>query len=83
MDDKLVAAMGSSDESVERDARELIVLELHREGVVSMGKSAELLEMPLLDYIRFSGQRGIPVFDMTLEEWDEERARVDAWIAKK
>lgn len=60
LDDNLIAVMGSADRPIDRLARELIVLELNREGVISKGKAAELLDMPLLEYIQWSGQRGVP-----------------------
>ncbi len=77
LDEKFVAAMGSSDEPVDRHARQLIALELHREGAISAGKAAELLEMPLLDYIRFSRQRGVPYLEWDQEDWETEKLAIE------
>lgn len=77
LDDSLVAVMGSADRPIGRLARELIVLELNREGVISKGKVAELLDMPLLDYIRWSGKRGVPYLDWDAEDWEQERNAIE------
>ncbi len=44
------------------------MLELYRERKISSGRSAELLGIPLLEFIQFSSNLGIPFFDLTEEE---------------
>jgi predicted HTH domain antitoxin len=56
-------------------AKECVVLELYRRGLISSGKAAELLEMNRLEFIRYSGRVGIPYFRMSAEEWEEEVRR--------
>jgi hypothetical protein len=64
---------------IQEAAREMIVLELYRRGTVSDGKAAELLGMPLLEFIRHASSLGIPHIDMTPDEWEAEKAVLDAW----
>lgn len=62
--------------SVERAARELMVMGLYRRGAVSRGRSAELLGMPLADFLDRAAALGILYFDYTEEEWAEEMRQV-------
>ena len=64
----LIGVLASLERPIEQSARELIVLELYRERKISSGRSAELLGIPLLDFIQFSSKLGIPFLDMTEEE---------------
>jgi hypothetical protein len=76
LDDDLIAVLQGLNPSVSRAVRELIVLELYRRAEISVGKAAELLDMPLLEFIRYSGTLGIPYIRMTGEEWEAESARI-------
>ena len=53
-------------------ARELIVLELYRQGEVSSGKAAELLCMQRGEFIRYASARGIPYLQLSEEELRRE-----------
>jgi predicted HTH domain antitoxin len=57
---------------VKEAARELIVLELYRQGEVSSGKAAELLDMPRGEFIRYASTRGIPYLQLSREELRRE-----------
>ena len=57
---------------VKEAARELIVLELYRQGEVSSGKAAELLGMQRAEFIRYASDRGIPYFQLTEDELRRE-----------
>ncbi len=83
IEDDLAMFLRESDEPIERTARELMVMELYRRATISRGKAAELLGMPLLDFLKLASSLGIPYIDMTKEEWDEERTRIDEWIAER
>ena len=72
LDDDLVEVMQLAEEPIDRLAREAIVLELYRRGTISSGKAARLLGKDRLEFIRYSGQLGIPYFDTTDEEWEAE-----------
>lgn len=57
---------------VKEAARELIVLELYRQGEVSSGRAAELLGMPRGEFIRYASARGIPYLQLSEEELRRE-----------
>jgi predicted HTH domain antitoxin len=57
---------------VKESARELIVLELYRQGEVSSGKSAELLGMRRDEFIRYASDRGIPYLQLADDELRRE-----------
>jgi predicted HTH domain antitoxin len=78
LDDDLVHALDLLERPIQQAARELIVLELYRQAVISSGKAAQLLGMDRFDFIRYASQRGIPFFEMTTEEWRAEVERLDA-----
>ena len=67
----LLAKLG---QPVEQTAREMIVLELYRRGLISSGKAAALLGIPRLDFIRHASELGIPYFRFTEDEWQSEVA---------
>jgi predicted HTH domain antitoxin len=71
-DEELLPLLGDSPEEIEQHALEMIVLELYRRHTISAGRAAELLGMEKFAFIRWTGELGIPFFDMTPEEWQEE-----------
>lgn len=71
--DDLVALMRDGDESVDRIAQEMIVLELYRRRTISSGRAAELLGMSKRAFIAFAAELGIPVFAFSAAEWEHER----------
>ena len=75
MEDELVAHLRRVRQPITNAARELIVLELYRQAVISSGKAAELLGMGRKEFIQYSSRLGIPFFRMTREQWETERAR--------
>ena len=81
--DELVAVLNRSDQPLDRRAQELIVLELYRQAEISSGKAAEILGMSRIDFIKYSGQLGIPFIHMNDDEWKDEVARIDAWTAER
>jgi len=74
LEDELVAALRELDGSLDRAARELIVLELYRRGAISGGKAGELLGLSRYDFIRHESDLGIPYFNLTDGEWEAEKA---------
>lgn len=53
-------------------ARELIVLELYRQGEVSSGRAAELLGKEREEFIQYASARGIPYFQLEEDELQRE-----------
>lgn len=73
----VAALLQSSNQPIERTARELIVLELYRRGTVSSGKAAQLLDMSRFEFIRYASRLGIAFFDLTDDEWAAERVQAE------
>ncbi len=64
----LLGALDVPQTQVEAHLRELIALELFREGRISSGKGAELLGIPKLAFIQRLSQHGIDYFTESPEE---------------
>ena len=64
----LLGALDVPQAQLESRLRELVALELFREGRISSGKGAELLEMTKLEFVRLLAQRGISYFSESPEE---------------
>ncbi len=75
LDQDLVALLEELQRPVKETARELIVLELYRQGELSSGRSAQLLGMERADFIRHASAQGIPYFQL---RGDELRQEIDA-----
>ena len=71
-DEELLPLLGDSPEEIERHALEMIVLELYRRHTISAGRAAQLLGMQKFSFIRWTGELGIPYFDLSAEELREE-----------
>ena len=52
--------------------KELTALELYREGEISSGKAAELLNMERFEFIKYASRLGIPFLDLTEEELEKD-----------
>jgi len=57
--------------------RELVVLELYRQGKISSGKAGQLLNMPRFVFVNYASRLGIPFFTMTEDEWKAEKELID------
>jgi predicted HTH domain antitoxin len=68
----LLELLQSLDRPVQQSARELIILELYRQGRIAAGKAAELLGMDRAHFLQAASQVGVPYFEMTTREWNEE-----------
>lgn len=79
LDEAVAALLHQTNQPVQEAAQEMILLELYRRGSISSGKAAELLGMPRLDFIRYASHLGIPFIDMTADEWEAEKAALEAW----
>ncbi len=77
LDDELAALWEQIQQPLEQAAREAVVLELYRRGIVSSGKAGELLGMQRFDFVRYADKLGIPFFRMSKEEWEAERVVAD------
>jgi predicted HTH domain antitoxin len=67
----LLATLG---EPIGQTAREMIVFELYRRGLVSSGRGAELMGIPRLEFIQRTSELGIPYFRFAEDDWQAEVA---------
>jgi predicted HTH domain antitoxin len=72
IDEDFLPLLGRSPEEIERQALEMIVLELYRRRTISAGRAAAVLGMEELAFIRWTGTLGIPYFDLSADELREE-----------
>lgn len=72
LDQEIVDLLGTFEQPVSETVREILVLDLYRRTIISAGKGAALLHMPLLEFIQHSGRLGIPYFKMAPEEFATE-----------
>ncbi len=77
LEEDLAALLHSYNQPIQRTARELIVLELYRRGIVSSGKAAQFLDMSRFEFVRYASRIGIAFFDLTEDEWMSERAQAE------
>jgi predicted HTH domain antitoxin len=64
-------------DAAEQALKEQAVLRLFEQGAISSGYGAELLGMTRYDFMLLLGKRGIPYFNYTEEEWQEELKNVE------
>lgn len=72
VDESIADLLGDSPAQIERTALEMIVLDLYRQHVISAGRGAEILNLDLLAFARWSGARGVPYFDTDPEDWENQ-----------
>ena len=75
LDDEL-AALLEGEKPLDQAARETLVMDLFRRG------NSPLARPVGLDRARFArraAELDIPYFQMTREDWERERAAIDAW----
>jgi len=59
--EELVQAAGWSPDNLSVEAVRSLVLELYREDKVSLGRAAELCQMPLEQFMEFSARHNVPL----------------------
>jgi predicted HTH domain antitoxin len=72
LDRDVVALLEELRFPVKQAARELIVLELYRQGAISSGRAAKLLGNSREDFIHRASSCGIPYFQLRDEELERE-----------
>jgi predicted HTH domain antitoxin len=78
LDDEL-AALLEREKPLDQAARETLVMDLFRRGKVSTGKACELLGLDRISFARRAAELDIAYFQMTKEDWEAEKATLDAW----
>jgi predicted HTH domain antitoxin len=69
----LVVAAKLDQGDVSQEAAKLIALELFREGIVSLGRAAELCSTPLAVFMEFAAAHGVPPLNYGMEQLEEDR----------
>lgn len=64
----LLAVLSKRFTNLPDKVKELTILELYREGEISSGKAAEILNMERFEFVRHASRLGIPFLDLTDEE---------------
>ena len=59
-------------QKAQKHALEQAVVELYQEEAISTTTGAELLQMPLYDFIQFLGQHQVSIFNQTPEDLDQD-----------
>jgi predicted HTH domain antitoxin len=68
----LLRAAGLDVRNPSTDASRLLALELYREDKISLGRTAELCQTPLEQFLEFAGNHSVPLH-YGLEQLDEDR----------
>ena len=72
IDDDTAARLGDSPDAVTVAAKEAMVLELYRRHVISDWRASRLLGLDVGAFLHLASARGIPVIDLTPDEWARE-----------
>ena len=69
---EVLRELGYSDEEIRRDVLVLLVLRWFRQGDLSSGKAASLLNMSRRDFLEMLASEGIPLYDPTDADLEKE-----------
>ncbi len=75
----LFSILGFSRDRAAEAIKEYSVLGLYLEQTISAGKAAELMGLGKREFVRLLARKGIPYFDYTVEELEEEFRTFDEW----
>lgn len=64
---------GWNAENVSAEAARLLALELYREDKVSLGRAAELSQMPIEQFLEFAGRHNVPLHYGAVELEEDRR----------
>lgn len=70
--EKIVPIISTNKRDFSHRIKQLVVLELFREGKISSGKAAEILGMERILFFNLLSEQKIPYFDLTKEELKED-----------
>jgi predicted HTH domain antitoxin len=76
---EMLTLLGVSRTQAIRAVIEFSALGLYQEKKISSGKAAELLGMTKREFIDLLAQKGIPYFDYSEQDLEEEWQAVNAW----
>ena len=73
---ELLEAAGVNPADASRESARLLALELYREDKVSLGRAAELCDMPIEAFMVFAGKHHAPMH-YSLSDLDEDRSTLE------
>jgi predicted HTH domain antitoxin len=73
---ELVAVAGLDTSNLSGETARLLALELYREDKVSLGRAAELCQMPVEQFMEFAAQHNLPLH-YGIDELDEDRRTLE------
>jgi predicted HTH domain antitoxin len=73
---ELVLAAGLDTSNLSAETARLLALELYREDKVSLGRAAELCQMPVEQFMEFAAQRSVPLH-YGVAELEEDRRTLE------
>jgi predicted HTH domain antitoxin len=71
---ELVRAAGWNAENLSAEASAVLALELYRQDKVSLGRAAELCELPVEQFMQFGAQHNVPSHYGVVELEEDRRA---------
>jgi predicted HTH domain antitoxin len=73
----LLRAANLEGSNLSQEIARLLALELYREDKVSLGRAAELCQMPLATFIDFAAKHSVPPLRDSIEDLEKERRTAD------
>jgi len=73
---ELVVAAGLDTENLSSEMAGLVALGLYREDKISLGRAAELCQMPVEQFLEFAAQRDVPLH-YGIDELEEDRQTLE------
>lgn len=83
LEDELAGLLAEANRPLAEIARERLVLDLFQRADVSRGRAAELLGIDLESFLLLASRAGIPVIDLTEDEWAAEAASIDRLLQRR
>ena len=74
---RTLSSHGLSKEAISREAKKLLALKCFKDRILSLGKSAEVSGLSLLEFIEFLGENNVPVVDYDNEQLKYELNSVE------
>jgi predicted HTH domain antitoxin len=67
-----LSSHGLSRKEISKESKKLLALKCYKDKILSLGKSAELSELSMWEFIDFLGKNNVPVIDYSEEQIDKE-----------
>jgi len=74
---QVLLSLGLSGDDAIRAVKKFLVLQLVRDGRISTGKGAELLDLAKYEFVELMAAEGLPYFNHTPEEIAEELKNIN------